>query len=179
MPQKHSIHIISPGRTRTYHPRMGSQCNLSWHRPPFHLFSLFITSQRTALCKSKLKMSMQEPSVAVWSVGDAWNMSQMARICMRFVHAEYFSDKSGLRYDMINKQSSHELSSLANQGLSKNFHVTRKLVMWLIVFFFFNVLITIMRLTSVSYAKWKSSWSANRSFKPFQCDKMQNRIPAA
>lgn len=55
---------------------------------------------------------------------NAWNMSQMARICMRFVHAEYFSDKSRLRYDMTNKQSSHELSNLAphrNQGCQSTF----------------------------------------------------------
>lgn len=102
-PQTRSIRIISLGRTWTYHPRMGSQCSLSWHGQLDHLFLLFITSPRTVLCKSKSRMSMREPTVAVWSVGDAWNMSQMARICMGF---EYFSDKSGLRYDTTNKQSS-------------------------------------------------------------------------
>lgn len=54
-------------------------------------------------------------------------MSQMARICMGFVHAEDFSDKSRLRYDMTNKQSSHELSALAPnrpQGYQSTFVLT-------------------------------------------------------
>ncbi len=54
-------------------------------------------------------------------------MSQMARICMGFVHAEYFSDKSRLRYDTNNKQSSHELSTLAPnrpQGYQSTFVLT-------------------------------------------------------
>lgn len=122
-----SIRIIPQSRTWTYRLRMGSRCSLTWHRPLDHLFILFITSQRMVLCKSKSKTSMREPTVAVWSVGDAWNMSQMARICTGFVHAEYFSDKSRLRYDTTNKHSSHELSTLAPnrpQGYQSTFVLT-------------------------------------------------------
>jgi len=117
MPQTHSIHTIPLGRTRTYHPWWAYSA--AWAGTDQLIIYFHYLSQRTLLCKSKSKMSMQEPTVAVWSVGDAWNMSQMAHICM----LNTFLTSQG--WDMIwpiNRDHMITLAPHKNQG----FTVTEK-----------------------------------------------------